>query len=141
MEEQILDYELQEDNEPTLEPRYAGFWVRVVASILDALVLLPVGIFTFFSLIYFNSLPLYVLSVIISGLYKPFCEYKFGATLGKMVIDLKVTSEDYQSLSLEQSFIRSSPFLLNTIASILLIFLVFDANTFDKVNGFFELGT
>lgn len=139
MEDYILDDNLITEEEEAILPRYAGFWIRVIASFLDALILLPLGLFAFFSIIYFRSIPLYVLSLILSGCYKPFCEYNFGATIGKMVIDLKVTDENFQQISLEQSIIRASPFLLSSVASLIFILLV-DANFFDNVSGFMEFG-
>lgn len=139
MENSILDNNLVTNKEEIIVPRYAGFWIRTLASFLDALILMPLGLFAFFAVIYFKSIPLYVLSLIISGCYKPFCEYKFGATIGKMVIDLKVTNENFQEISLVQSIIRSSPFLISSIASVIFIFLV-DANFFENVSGFMEFG-
>lgn len=137
MENPILDYNLDADEE-IIEPRYAGFWTRVVASILDALIMLPIAIFSFFTLIYLKSLPLYILAIIISGAYKPFCEYKFGATLGKMAIDLKVVNENFQRISLDQSIIRSSLFLISSVTSIIFILLI-DSSKINELGGFFEI--
>jgi len=139
MENPILDFDLAKDEE-YIEPRYAGFWIRTLASFLDGLIMLPLALFAIFSITYFKSLPLYLLSLIISAAYKPFFEYKLGATLGKMVIDLKVVGEDYKGISLQQSLIRSSPFLISSVASIIFIFLI-DFSLFEDINGFFEFGT
>lgn len=138
MENDILDAHLYTvEEEEIIELIYAGFWIRALASFLDGLIMIPLGIFSFFAILYFKSIPLYILILIISACYKPFCEYKFGATIGKMVIDLKVVNKDFQRISQEQALIRATPFLINSIMSILFILLI-DASILDDINGFFE---
>lgn len=141
MKYNILDADLiiKEAEKEITEPRYAGFWIRALASFLDALILLPLGLFSIFAIIYFNSLPIYILSLIISAAYKPICEYKLGATLGKMVIDLKVVDANFQQISFQQSIIRSSPFLISSLSSIIFMLLL-DSNFLDDINGFLEFG-
>lgn len=140
MENTILDDNLFKGGEKERIPlRYAGFWIRFVASFLDGLILLPLAIVNIFAITYFKSIPIYVLSILLSAAYKPICEFNFGATLGKMAIDLKVVNEKFQKISLEQAILRAIPFLLSSIIGILMILLI-DIDTFDENVGFLEFG-
>ena len=140
MENTILDDNLFKGEEKEIIPlRFAGFWIRFVASFLDGLIMLPLAIVNIFAITYFNSIPIYVLSILLSAAYKPFCEFKFGATLGKMAIDLKVVNEKFQKISIEQALLRATPFLLSSIIGILMILLI-DINNIDENIGFLEFG-
>lgn len=138
MENTILDDNLFNEEEKEIIPlRFAGFWIRFVASFLDGLIMLPLGMVNFFAITYFKSIPLYVLTILLSAVYKPICEFKFGATLGKMAIDLKVVNEKFQKISVEQAILRAIPFILGSIMGILMILLI-DMDTFDEDIGFLE---
>ncbi|MBK8392708.1 MAG: RDD family protein [Saprospiraceae bacterium] len=41
--------------------------------------------------------------------YKPFMEFQYGATLGKMAVKLKVVNLDFEKITLSQSIIRYIP--------------------------------
>jgi len=89
---------------------YAGFWKRLGAGILDILVFLPFG-FIFYKLESF-SIPGAVISTILAStvfsIYSIYFHYKFGATLGKMAVGIKVTLPNGNSIGLKNSFLRSS---------------------------------
>lgn len=140
MENTILDDNLFKEGGKEIIPlRFAGFWIRFVASFLDGLILMPLAIVNVFAIIYFKSIPLYVLVLLLSAAYKPIFEFRFGATLGKMAIDLKVVNEKFQKISLEQAILRAVPFLLSSIMGILMILFI-DTSTFEENIGFFEFG-
>ena len=91
--------------------RYAGFWIRVLALIIDSvilgIVLLPLSLAMQFSLrshlnpahpdfgplfaAYFTFAPIFML---LRGAYFTFFVGKFGATPGKMALKLRVVNPD-----------------------------------------------
>src|SRR5262249_37444134 len=51
--------------------------------------------------------------------YKPLMEWRYGATVGKMICQLRVIASSGKPLSLGAAFLRSSPIWLGTFASFL----------------------
>lgn len=103
---QILDEEQWPADQEYNEFMLATFWQRVGATLLDALVQLPVALLVFWNMI---SLKIYALDVLLSlalFLYKPLLEGWYGATLGKMWTNLKVVTTDMQAITMDQSFMR-----------------------------------
>ena len=92
--------------------RFAGFWIRVGATLLDVLILLPVHFVLM--LIFMNRMftagpppPLMTLIQLIIGIsYTTFFLGKFGATPGKMACGLKVIVSNGRPVSYLRSFGR-----------------------------------
>lgn len=143
MENQILDQAFNEKEQPFIDSskiRYAGFWIRVVASLLDFLVLIPVVILNYYNILTIKSLPLELLIVLLTNIYKPLMEYKYGATVGKMAVNIKVVNYDYTNITLEQALIRYFPWLVNSVLSIASILFLFQSADFEAVDEFLEIG-
>jgi uncharacterized RDD family membrane protein YckC len=88
---------------------YATFWNRFSAYLIDTLVIILIALpSTIYNVLNVKSFWLYLLVTIITLLYKPILEYLFGATIGKMFLDLKVTNQSFEKITLKQSFFRSS---------------------------------
>lgn len=106
---------------------YAGFGRRLGAALVDILVLMPAAV-TFF---YLQGIEIkvaiisLVISAILYSLYSLYFHYKFGATLGKMAVDIKVTLPDGSKIGFKQALLRSSVdlvyALLTTAAQIIAI--------------------
>jgi uncharacterized RDD family membrane protein YckC len=66
-------------------------------------------------------------------------ESKYGATLGKMAVEIKVTDEAGSMIDLKTSFIRSSPDILSSIIGLIGILIFLNspdtqlAETFDEI--------
>lgn len=89
---------------------YAGFLERFGAAIVDMLVLIPfMAIFHFLES---TSLTIAMLTVILSSVlfsvYSIYFHYKYGATLGKMAMGIRVTLPNGSSVGLKQALLRSS---------------------------------
>lgn len=113
----------------------AGFWIRVVATLIDGLVFLPLGavnVWAFFSL---KSLPLVLLLYVPGLLYKPCMESFFGATLGKMVCGVMVVDDSGDRLSLGAAYFRFSLNLPSLVMAVLGAILVFALPEFQAANG------
>lgn len=104
---------------------YAGFWIRVVARIIDGLVLLIPSIVVFLLVVgmgFFQSMlagdlsvlsaggPMFIVAGLINAImyaaYEAFTTSTYGGTLGKMALSLRVILPDGSMLNLQQALIR-----------------------------------
>ena len=86
---------------------YGKFWDRAGAYILDGIILGTVTIgLNYINITQFKSFAFYLPIALIGILYKPFLESYYGATLGKMALDLKVTDVNYNKIDFEKSLRR-----------------------------------
>lgn len=93
---------------------YSGFWPRTGASVIDGVILLLIGIIP--DAIGGLSTILAVITIVISStlysIYTIVFHHRYGATLGKMAVKIKVTKPDGSPISLSQSVIRSSIYFI-----------------------------
>lgn len=61
-------------------PKPAGFWIRVVAMLIDGLILSPIFVMVFVNLFYIKSFILSFLLFVPGLIYQPLMESKYGAT-------------------------------------------------------------
>jgi len=89
---------------------YAGFGRRLGAAFIDILVLMPATvIFVYLQGIGIEvAIASIVISTILYSLYSIYFHYKFGATLGKMAVDLKVTLPNGSKIGFKHALLRSS---------------------------------
>ncbi|WP_171044435.1 RDD family protein [Pseudoalteromonas citrea] len=93
--------------------KYSTFWLRFLAALVDSLIFIPlifldewffsqgysgVSNFIFYSLI--SSLSYFIYTVYMHG--------KYGQTIGKMVLNIKVTSVDDSKWGFKKAFYRDS---------------------------------
>ena len=93
----------------------AGFWIRVVAYILDGLIFLPLAIFAFLNNFTLKNLYVALFLSVPSLLYKPLMEAYYGATLGKMICKIRVLDNDGKKLSIARAYVRFIPFMISII--------------------------
>ena len=106
--------------------KYAGFWIRLVAAIIDSLVLTTGQRFLSFA---FQE-PLQGAIVLVFTLgYGPFMVYRYQATLGKMALNLKIVSQDGKKLEVFQVLLRE---WVGKFLSVLGLFLGFVWVAFDE---------
>jgi uncharacterized RDD family membrane protein YckC len=91
--------------------RYAGFWRRLGAVLIDTLVMLPVIVMPFAA----RSWPtiLAVLAVMLSAAATPayniYCHGRFGQTVGKRVFRIRVYLVTGNQITWHAAWMRSSP--------------------------------
>jgi uncharacterized RDD family membrane protein YckC len=141
MSDHILDEDYKQYEEDQRLYRYAGFWTRVGAAMVDGIVLLPLSGLSFYILLSMKSLPLIIAVSLIYTVYKPLMEYQYGATLGKMAVGIKVINEDGGMLTPNQAIIRYSPWLIGNIVNILFLVEIFSLGAFGELEGFIEYTT
>ena len=106
---------------------FKGFWIRVVASLLDAIILSIAFIFLAgFILFFFRSLfgdaaglamlLLYLsVGIILILLYKPLMEASdYQATFGKYFLNMKIVDKEGRKITFTKSFIRTIVYVLHT---------------------------
>ncbi len=101
---------------PEAEIVFAKFWTRFGAFMTDGLItiiiILPV---TYFNVIQWKVPWVFILTSIITIVYKPFMEYRYGATLGKMAVGIKVVGHQFQKVTLQEELRRVSFYLVPSI--------------------------
>jgi uncharacterized RDD family membrane protein YckC len=119
-------------------PRFANFGPRLGATLLDFLFTLPIMAasvyFTMFSPSFNGVLGITLLSM----LYKPVLEKTMGATLGKMVLKLKVVAKEGLPISWGQAWMRYLPWLLVVLVNLYFSYQFFQIPGIEDVGGFME---
>ncbi len=93
--------------EPELSVIYGSFWPRFWALLIDGLILSVLAPLTIFNKTEWKNLFLLIIVSVIQFTYKPFFEFVYGATPGKMALRLKVVNYEFQKATLEQIIIRN----------------------------------
>jgi uncharacterized RDD family membrane protein YckC len=135
---------------------YAGFWIRLVAAIIDGIVLC-VPYFFFIALLsgeafgkvsILNPLGviIFLLLVLVIIAYAPFMLSKFGATLGKMILGLRVVDANGQKIGLGKALLREiiGKWISNLVFSLGFIWVAFDEKKqgwHDKIAGTYVVKT
>lgn len=141
MNDSILDNEYTREEVSLENARFAGFWVRLGASLIDSLILLPFILLNFYNSLNIKSLPLMLVLTSVFSIYKPYLEWKKSATFGKMAMGIKVVDESLNNISGEQAIKRYFPWIISFIFSIIVSIQMFTSPEFQEVNKFLELGT
>jgi uncharacterized RDD family membrane protein YckC len=113
--------------------------MRVAASVLDSFVLMPILILGVYNMMSWKNLPLYFVLQLAALLYKPWMEAEYGATLGKMVIKIKVVTTDYQDISLQQSLNRYAFYFANSFMGLIGGFMLFMQEEFASLADFYKI--
>src|SRR5215467_7919823 len=91
----------------SFQVRYSTFWQRFMAILVDSLVLIPVVIIDTFNKITWKNHSVFILSFLITLTYKPLLESKYGASLGKMALNLKIVNTKYQKAETKNIILRN----------------------------------
>ena len=121
MEDGNLLDDVFEDDSPDSPPiEYAGFWIRVGASLIDTLVFIPLIAFEFYNKTTLHSLPLLIVTTLLMLVYKPYLEFSRGATIGKSVLNIKVVNEDFGWLTFNQAILRFMPWFISSFIAFMI---------------------
>jgi len=91
---------------------YSGFWMRLIANVIDCLIFVPISIFLPRALFLIDlSFLLYIflmifLTFLLDALYEILLTYRFGGTLGKLLLGIRVVDERGKNISLGRSIGR-----------------------------------
>ncbi len=136
-DQNLLDDDfIAENHPPEILPPYAGFWLRVGASLIDFLVMLPIVGLSFFNLLSLKSMPVAVICILAQPLYKIFMEGKYGATLGKMATHIKVVDMGYQPIDMNLAVKRYALYGISTVIGAIITIMMFSAYGFEEMTDF-----
>lgn len=136
MNEAILDDGAHEKQKLLHETLYASFGKRVLASIIDSFVFLPLFYLSDYNYNSWKSFSLELLfTFLIPIVYRIIMEWKYGATIGKMATKLKVVDYQFNSISFVQSVKRFSIYSLSYLFSLLSSIAIFYHPEFYEVSG------
>ncbi|MBN1804744.1 MAG: RDD family protein [Sedimentisphaerales bacterium] len=121
-------------------PVPAGFTIRVAAAIIDFLVFLPVLAVSVKNLLVIKSVPVLLLITLPSFLYKPFMEWRYGATLGKMAMGIVVIDKHGHLLTLAMAYLRFIPNLVVGVLSVIGTLFLFQTQGFEQARTIIALG-
>ena len=119
--------------------RYAGFWIRFGAKFIDGLIVgivtIPCNLFMQFGIAEMeNSLAvipviilLYLIMIIVPGVYSIMMHGKGGATVGKKAVGIKVVMSDGSPISYGRATGKYFSEMLSSIANIGYIIAAFDS--------------
>jgi uncharacterized RDD family membrane protein YckC len=138
MENEILDHDLQVQT-TTKNPRWAGFTPRLGASLVDVVVYLPLLGVNMYNIFALQNLPLLLIISFAMLVYKPYMEYRYGATFGKMALKISVVNAEFQGISIPQSIIRSLPTLVSQALSTLGTVMLMMSPGFEGSSSFLEV--
>jgi len=119
--------------------KYAQFWPRFVAYFLDGIIVAVFNVaMVAFNFAFVQSFWFYLPITLIGIAYKPYLESKYGATLGKMALNLKVTGLQHQQIDIWQSLKRSAIFIIPVLLLIPFEYMAYNNPAIASANGFFE---
>lgn len=111
---------------------HATFMQRMYAFIVDCIVFIPLNLLGNFNLLSIKSLALTIFVSMAWCIYKPLMEWKYGATLGKMALKIRVVGEDLKAISLNQAALRFLPYFAVSLSFLFSTFAIFG------IDGFYE---
>jgi uncharacterized RDD family membrane protein YckC len=124
---------------PEAEIVYSRFWDRLGAFLLDGCIVVALTLpISYFNITTWKIPSLYVLIGLISILYKPFMEIRFGATLGKMIVGLEVVGSDFERVTIVEEVKRLSFYLFPAILQHIITLPVYFSSAFDSIYNYRE---
>jgi uncharacterized RDD family membrane protein YckC len=122
---------------PELEIKFARFGARFGAALLDGLVLGLVTVpITYFNVITWKMPALFILTSLFTIFYKPFMEYQYGATLGKMAVGILVVGNQFQKVTLNEELRRVSFYLVPTTIQQLMTVKIYFSGDLKKIENY-----
>jgi uncharacterized RDD family membrane protein YckC len=128
----VLPFLLAEPSPPVLDPTavpespsYAGFWIRMLAFLIDGLVMAPF-VYIGIKAVQQANIFQYFVSFLSLPLYKPLMEAKQGGTIGKQICKIRVQDANGENLSVKAAYVRFYPLLLHSVLSLLMCYMLFN---------------
>lgn len=139
MENEVLDNDWIE-KKPIIKPKLATFGTRLLASLIDSLVFLPLGVLMYYNLTTWKGYMIVLLATIAQIIYKPYMEWKYQATLGKIAMKIKVVDYNFEAITFEQSLKRFTFYFISYFAGLISTIALMRTPGFEEVSNFTNLG-
>lgn len=118
---------IKTENKTKAKVEYATFLSRSGAYFLDTVIVAGVALFVnAINIANFKSFLIYLPVAILSIFYKPFMESHYGATIGKMAFQLKVTDQNFNRIDFKQSLLRSIILIFPAILFVPIYYVAFN---------------
>lgn len=128
------DFISQEEN-----VRFAGFWSRFGAALTDGIILSVITIpITYNNITSWKIAPLFIVTALFEILYKPFMEYRYGATLGKMAAGIRVVGPYFERVTISEELKRVSFYMIPSILQMIFSLRIYFSPDFLKINNYNE---
>jgi uncharacterized RDD family membrane protein YckC len=122
---------------PEVDIVFAKFWTRFGAGLIDGLISLVVVLpLTYFNVIQWKLPWIFILTSLFTIFYKPFMEYRYGATLGKMAVGIQVVGNQFQKVTLKEELMRVSFYLVPNIIQEALTLKVYFSTQLDSIQHY-----
>lgn len=136
MIDEVLDDNLAiETSVYNSRPNHAPFFIRFGAAFLDLLILAPIIIINIYNALFIKNISIAVFLIILYHAYRPYMEYNFGATFGKMALQIKVVNYKFQKINLKETLFRNAPWIVSGILSVLWILDLYSNENFELTDN------
>ncbi len=95
---------------------YASFTERLLAYFIDVALFLPLTAIEAYNTNWWKRIDIMLLCILVWSIYKPLMEWKFGGTLGKKIMQIRVVNYDYEAINFNQAMLRFSVFFARNLA-------------------------
>ena len=124
---------------PEAEIVFAKFWPRLGAYLLDGMIVTVVTLpIAYLNVTSWKLTALFIFTSILELSYKPFMEYQFGATLGKMAAGIQVVGRQFEKVSLSEEIKRVSFYLFPGALQALFALRIYFKTEFGSITRFNE---
>jgi len=128
-------------NEESILPgddvKFATFWNRLGASLIDGFIISVVVVpVTYYNVIYWKIPVLFIITSLMEIIYKPFLEYRYGATWGKMFLGLRVIGHSFQNVTLNEELRRVSFYMIPSILQFILMVRLYFSPVFHTLTSY-----
>jgi uncharacterized RDD family membrane protein YckC len=124
---------------PEADIVFAKFWPRLGAYLLDSIIISVVSLpITYLNVTIWKMAVFFMLTSVVELAYKPFMEYQFGATLGKMAAGIKVVGHNFEKVTLREEIKRVSFYLIPGVLQSIFTLRIYFNNAFSSITNFNE---
>lgn len=115
---------------------YASFAQRFYAFVIDCFVFLPFNIWSQENLFNTKEMWIVVLIALAWCIYKPLMDWKFGGTIGKLVMKIRVLDGSGKGINLNQALLRFAPYFAVSLSTVLSTYNLLNTPGFEQVVDF-----
>jgi len=133
------EHQPEESLFPETEFRMASFGQRLAASLIDGLLVTGVMFcLTYLNIKFWKSGIVFILYSMAAVAYKPWMEYRWGATVGKMALAIRVVGSGFRRVTIKEELRRVSFYLVPNILSVVLTLSTYFGGAIKSINSFTE---